>query len=436
MNNNNRRYSPVPPTNHVSVHSNANHHGSTRHRIFTFISLSSLLITALIAAIKIKHRYNIQTPQSPQSPLVVVNDGHDKAVLSSPSSSPFNKNINIKDDGKTISTKDSTSTSISIPFYNNSNNDNNIEEKEKSTKVAFIGNSILYYNDSPRFLSKLVSVSTSQQTQTQLYQDSCLRGGASLVSIYTNGNGMEEKFHTIHAKRRDGTYDIGSPTIQSLLEKGWDYVIMNDYTQQPARISKRLETINILKEKYISLFYNNNKLTIPILLMTHAYRKPVKNSMDLFPISNFTKLLCEGYQEYARVIDDSFKKLLPNDNNSTKITRIAYVGKAYEIIYNENKQLWEKLFYIDDLHPSTYGTILQGFVLYCTIYFDSSDKVCNPPIFEYESDIRNLWSDARRMYPPEDNVVVHYPNVDEVNLLRDVAIRVWELSMGDSTTIC
>ena len=88
--------------------------------------------------------------------------------------------------------------------------------------------------------------------------------------------------------------------MQSLLEHAnhdWDYVIMNDYTQQPARITKRLETISISKEKYAPLFYNknNNKLITPILLMTHAYRKPVKKSNDLFPISNFTKLLCEGY---------------------------------------------------------------------------------------------------------------------------------------------
>jgi len=247
---------------------------------------------------------------------------------------------------------------------------------------------------------------------------------------------MEEKFHTLNAKRPDGSYDVGSPTIQSLLQNTWDYVIMNDYTQQPARIPTRQKTIQTLKETYIPLF-NQEKLIVPILLMTHAYRKPIKNSDDLYPFGNFTRLLCEGYQEYARAIDESLHSFLPDNHDKNKsITRIAYVGKAFEILHNENRPLWEKLYYMDDLHPSTYGTLLQGFVLYCTIYYPDSTKECNPPIFEYDSDVRTLWNDSRRMYPPEDNVVVHYPSVEDVGVLRKVAIRVWRMSVGDRSAIC
>ena len=48
---------------------------------------------------------------------------------------------------------------------------------------------------------------------------------------------MQRKFATPAALQEDGvTYDIGSPTVSALLENAkWDYVVMNDHTQSPAR---------------------------------------------------------------------------------------------------------------------------------------------------------------------------------------------------------
>lgn len=283
-----------------------------------------------------------------------------------------------------------------------------------SIQVAFIGNSILYFNDQPRFLSNLFSHVSS--SKISLSQDSCLRGGASLISIYTKGNGMENKFNTPSALLEDGSYDIGSPNIQSLLllkhDKPWDFVVMNDYTQSPARIKTREETVKFLEEKYAPLFLQKTKKIIPVLLMTSAYRKPIQNTSDIGSVDEFTYKLCKGYEEYA----DSLNKVFQQN-----ISRIARVGQAYHTVYLENRNLWEKLFYIDDKHPSVHGSFLMGNILYWTILEEE------PPLIRTESDIRNLWSDARRMYPPEDNTTIVFPTIEEAMYLRDVAGRVWQL---------
>jgi hypothetical protein len=81
-------------------------------------------------------------------------------------------------------------------------------------------------------------------------QDSCLRGGSTLSSLARNGNGISEKFQTPAAamKQSDGTttYDIGSPTVAALLNKNWDYIILKDHTQSPARDGSRTSSKDAL----------------------------------------------------------------------------------------------------------------------------------------------------------------------------------------------
>jgi len=116
---------------------------------------------------------------------------------------------------------------------NNSNiNNNNV------TRVAFVGNSMFYFNDSPRFFENLVAVSSTaiskttpsqhqqhQQQQRQqsrkLIQNSCLHGGSSIPSLFYHGNGMYEQFRTeasILTRIRGHTiYDYGACTVPQLL---------------------------------------------------------------------------------------------------------------------------------------------------------------------------------------------------------------------------
>jgi len=211
-------------------------------------------------------------------------------------------------------------------------------------RVAFAGNSILYYNDVPKMLQRvLLSETTATESAAaaaaadddeapssssssnsrrcrcrpsaaaaaeaavrDVYQDSCLRGGASLSSLWRDGNGMELKFRRRRRRREDdggkkktkkadadgrtatsrndddddddGDDDIGSPTVRQLLltcpptsassktpspTNGggggggrrrrcccWDYVVLNDNTLSTLRPDAKAETERALRELY------------------------------------------------------------------------------------------------------------------------------------------------------------------------------------------
>ena len=339
-------------------------------------------------------------------------------------------------------------------------------------RVAFLGNSIQYYNDCPRFLTNLSNGAIS-------FQDSCLRGGATLVSLWEKGNGMGCKFATKNAEMvvmttkkkedQDGkqfvgpvvNYDVGSPTVPDLLrcdnvkaiefvdsssvvaarksdeEAGlpsrrvgsssdqevyysnnntqWDFVVMNDHTQGPARANSREAHTKVLLEKYLPLILNNH--ATPIIIETHAYRYPgVNNSADLGNAHEFTGLVREGVQSYVEALLRS--KLLPESIRP----RLAPVGTAFMYIHDDNHEVWEGLFDpYDHFHPSPSGTFLQGCVLHWTIFGSP------PPLPHTEEEIKDLWKDARVMHDVSNgDQEPPLPTVNDVAYLWNVATKICE----------
>ena len=82
-------------------------------------------------------------------------------------------------------------------------------------QISYLGNSIIYFNDTPNVLKKLGSIEQRHSC--------CLRGGASLVSLVERGSNMKRVF-------KEGS-DYGSDTTDDLLGGGrksrriaWDFV--------------------------------------------------------------------------------------------------------------------------------------------------------------------------------------------------------------------
>jgi len=217
-------------------------------------------------------------------------------------------------------------------------------------RVAFLGNSILYFNDCPRMFVNLAGDETVQ------HQNSCLRGGTNLSQLWERGNGMMfGGFRSDAAK--DGTneygsdlYDVGAATVKQLLQPAalgepwyYDYVVLNDHTQGPAREATRKSTQAVLMEKYLPLIRQNK--AIPIFIETAAYKYPnLMNSEDLGSTSEFQQKVKEGVELYAQVLQAK----LP----SSCKPRIAPVGTAFLQVHNNNKSLWEDLFDSrDHFHP-------------------------------------------------------------------------------------
>jgi hypothetical protein len=239
-------------------------------------------------------------------------------------------------------------------------------------------------------------------------QNSCLRGGASLPSLFEKGNGMQERFATPPARRKprsvnddDVEYDIGASTVVELLETkpSWDYIILNDHTQAPAREASAQRTREYLRKYYAPYFRQQNKNhhhyqknmdknqtitknsgTRILLIQTPAYRVPgIKESEDLGDFDTMTDAVASGVSSYVHCL---------RQQANVSHVRMAPVGQAYRIIRRHHPHLFPKLYALDDFHPSPYGTWLQACVLYCIMFQKP------PPTYN-----ASWWKQSRYMMP-------------------------------------
>lgn len=329
--------------------------------------------------------------------------------------------------------------------------------------VAFIGNSMQYYNDLPRFLATL--------SDNHITQDSCLHGDATLESILLTGNGMYSIWGESGSARvynDDATiHDFGACTVRQLLfgydaelaqrieatdlsaqvdeaqpnddfatftdlknpcfmdeyyynwlqnkydEQGtphFDFVVINDNTRSPARTDSRQASLQVLEDTYLPMFLEMSNKSTPILLCTYGYNSPYRDMGGLSTIAEFTSYTYEGYLEYANLL----AKSLPESQRP----RISPVCLAFLMVYEENYGLWEELFGVDKVHSSPMGTYLQGVVLYCTMF-----GVLPPEEIALRPDMSHLWLDARRFQPG-----IHrrsaFPTQEQAAYLYNVAYRV------------
>ena len=287
-------------------------------------------------------------------------------------------------------------------------NDNKTSvEPIRHLTIQCCGNSMQYYNDCPKVLEEMIKHGDSNvQTITQ---DSCLRGGANLSSLYMKGNGMKGKFKD----------NIGSPTVQNLLTSSTStdlssnnskvVVILNDHTLHPARVHTRNQSIKILKEKYIPLLLaNKNRNKHVIIIQTPAYRlRGMRDTNDLGTFDEFTTAVYQGIQEYCNVLNVESKKIVSS-------CHVAPVGEAYRRLKHTNANLWHKLYANDDFHPSPHGTYLQACILYCMI-------LSQPPNRIYKNTAAYLWKHARYMQPLDQQPSLPLPTNQEAEELRKLA---------------
>lgn len=297
--------------------------------------------------------------------------------------------------------------------------------------------------------------------------DCCLRGGADFKTLLEKGSGMDQKFATENAKlsseaefqdeengasysadetdsvttangsaakRRKlvnspkrnshiaGRYDTGAATVLELLTRRgpWDFAVLNDYTQAPAREESMIQSIKILCTSYAPLLVAAT--VTPVLMESHAYRENAKGSEDLGNHEQFTRKIQQGYESYASALS----ACLPPDLKP----RLAPIGTAFLVVRTEREQLWRDLFHTDNVHPSPLGTYLQACVLHCTIFGRP------PPINSmHESNSATLWAHARLMQPPCDPPL-RLPTAEEMRYVRDIAVRVCGLSPVVITSVC
>ena len=102
------------------------------------------------------------------------------------------------------------------------------EDSPRTLRIAFLGNSLTFFNDLPHLLQHILATTTTGIDDVKV--GCCLRGGQSLPSLLTKGADMGR------AKLQIGGRDMYA-TVEQLLTApgGWDYVVVNDHSQAPAR---------------------------------------------------------------------------------------------------------------------------------------------------------------------------------------------------------
>jgi hypothetical protein len=371
-----------------------------------------------------------------------------------------------------------------------------------TTRVAFIGNSMLYFNDFPRFFTALAA-----DSDRSVSQSSCLHGGGSIPSLMLEGNGMYTQFETEAAVMATSSsssddddqantnftlYDYGACTVPQLLtgrddrlvdpgysnsdepvvqllnngttnttiivahnqnpcradphylqyatqyfpheisdDDYWDYIIINDNTRDPARLASRAHSMQFLEAFYVPLLLQQRRTAVPIFLWTHAYTipsSPTRNMTGLNDVANFTSLTGVGYRNYVQLLSSH----LP----ASRSPKIAPVGLAFLLVYEERPDLWARLFHnADHLHASPSGTYLQGCIVYYTLFGQMPRRIIGTTKNSIDGDDdggddddelwigRYLWNNARMMQhawePPNP-----YPTVEMADYLYHVAERI------------
>lgn len=240
-----------------------------------------------------------------------------------------------------------------------------------------------------------------------MHTKDCLHGGQSWKTLLKKGNGMSEKFRTPNAILPDGTYDIGAQSVQALFSEvgGWDFAVLNTYSQEAAGVSSRANGVEALKTIAPMMAAAQAR---PVLMSTPAYRTHTKGSEKLGDWQEFTWLQSDGF----RVYKETLVQLCPFDRQP----KVADVNRAFEIVHGEYPELWEDLFHTDDFHPSSLGSFLVACVLFCAV-FEREPSLASALL----EDPALLFERARRMLPPP--YVGRMPTGDELLYLRGVAVR-------------
>lgn len=190
----------------------------------------------------------------------------------------------------------------------------------------------------------------------------------------------------------------------------FDYVVLNDQTRRMADEDGREDSLDALVQAYAALIKTSR--AVPILVDTHAFGNSFEEFQnngyynedysDAEDVQNWEDYSGEGgVQDYAEYYADAayansngsyalngaqyqeeipmftaaiyegvyqYRDALAQNLPEKQAPRIAKIGLAYLAIYEDNLNMYAKLFAEDGIHASQHGTYLFACILYCTMY--------------------------------------------------------------------
>mmetsp|Transcript_11510 Transcript_11510/g.17340 ORF Transcript_11510/g.17340 Transcript_11510/m.17340 type:complete len:298 (-) Transcript_11510:92-985(-) len=222
-----------------------------------------------------------------------------------------------------------------------------------SLRIAFIGNSFTFFNNAPGVLMHLLkeNLPATVAVETSVV----LRGGKSFTTLWSEGSDFKRA-----AECAEGQTMVA--TVAELLADplGWDLVVLQDFSQGPARPEQRQESLDALKDLYVPALLGmkakTGKTPLVVMYKTWGYLQACKNSEEIGDFKVMTRKLAGGYYAFASLLEDAG---LP--------VTVADCGAFFEALFDRSPKLWEGLYQSDFYHPKPLGTFLIACVFLTTI---------------------------------------------------------------------
>jgi hypothetical protein len=354
-------------------------------------------------------------------------------------------------------------------------------------RAAFLGNSITFVNDLPRFMENL--------SGNSIQQSSCLHASVNFGTLLQKGNGMYNKWRTDNAiidyydldddeeeenDEKTPVYDFGACTVKQLLlgydsslysdsnnnnnnnnngnnnknnksrlnpcyrdsnyleyindhqntelwkrSKKWDYVIMNDQTLYPGTVEKREKSTSALGSTYAE-YLIESKAT-PVFIVTYGYSKAAANSDD------------DASSDDDAAADNEYSSLgdIPEFTS-----RIYYGYKQYretlkDLLPNRQRPLLAPVglaflviyeenyeFWLELFYDDGFHPSPHGtFLMGCCLYATMYGSM-PPKLPKSDDDVMTLFGNARMMHSNSMGDDKSLPTAEEAEYLAEIAKRV------------
>jgi len=267
----------------------------------------------------------------------------------------YDDNANVNDDGNAAAVDDDDANS-------NANNNNNADDDNYDEDDAYYA-----YTDDD---STEGAISYDDDYYQDTYDEKYPLEDDGMNPCLASAN-----YYFFKQRQYD---DFGPPQ--------WDYVLINDNTRSPCCTDQRATSLELLDDVYVPWLRETK--AVPIFMVTHSYWSSIRDMSGVTDVPTFLSLTYEGYREYAETVG----KALPANQQP----KIAPVGLAFLLVWEENRSLWYNLIHQDEIHLTPTGTFLEGLIVYSTIYGHLPS-----PTIVLSGEVANLFSNARRMTPSE-----------------------------------
>ena len=271
-----------------------------------------------------------------------------------------------------------------------SKNESSDPKEESKMNILFLGNSLIFYNDMPSIFDGIAKAAGKN-----VFVDSVTKGSATISDFASKET------------------TVGQQLTQKLLERKWDYIIIEPSRRITPYENSVLEA-EIASAKTIQRFAESSGAEI---LLYSVWGNNTGN-LTIYTANSPTNIVSSGSQSIPRGAHARFMyetaELISGELGGVKIIKSGY---AFENLLAEHPDI--NLYHADERHPSPEGSYLAACTVFSTIFGEKTEgngynfKLASAKKLQKASDATVI-----------DKLVPKLPEIPERPLEADVNILV------------